>query len=245
MAEKMPKFIQLHWWRSIEDMYLRYSSPYPSIQESKCLVMLRFFRWKHLPAWRHQPIVPLEWCFRANSKTSPILANASPSYHRQEWHRYTFTDISPKKNWPKKTSKKEEFPPNFPKLPTKFSFQNPGNNPFLPPVVTSTCPALMTWSRSNSAHGTVTGTAKPYLGINVAKDVQKSPFICDPSWLGKLWRGGENCQTDDHLHENWVVGWFLEFLMGCVISYRFVTFTCPVFADYFELVDSSIFRIVS
>lgn len=132
--------------------------------------------------------------------------------------------------------KRRTSPPNFPKLPTKFSFQNLGAVTIPPPVVTSTCPALMTWSRSNSAHGTVTGTAKPYLG---------SPFICDPSWLGSFEGGWKLPKNDDHLHENWVVGWFLEFFMGCVISYRFGTFTCPVFADYFELVDSSIFRINS
>ena len=30
------------------------------------------------------------------------------------------------------------------------------------------CPALMTWSKSSSAQGTDTGTAKPYLGGNKA-----------------------------------------------------------------------------
>lgn len=200
----------------------------------------------HMPC--HVALLPLKTPASMNQginlsslqhKTSPILANTSPSCHRKdEWHIVTIT-ISPKKTTA--DLKKHKLKRRIPHQTFQNSRQNslskpPGNNPFLPPVVTSTCPALMTWSRSNSAHGTVTGTAKPYLG---------SPFICDPSWLGSFDGGDENCKNimiismriellGDFLNFSWVGLFLTDLLLLRVMFLRIISsWLTPVFSVSF------------
>ena len=99
------------------------------------------------------------WIFKQkNTIFTTLRLNHSHKYI-SIYHRKEYTE----KNGPKNLLKKKNSPKLL-KTPHKIILPNP--------VATSTCPALMTWSRSNSAHGTVTGTAKPYLGFNQKGDNQ-------------------------------------------------------------------------
>lgn len=93
--------------------------PYPSIQESRCLVMLRFFRWKHLAVRRHQPIVPVRLHPFSQMHLQVTIAKTNDIV--------TIT-ISPKKTTAdlKRHQLKRRIAPKLPKTPNKILFPKPG-----------------------------------------------------------------------------------------------------------------------